>query len=253
MKKIRIEPSETINNSMNPIRLVLASASPRRHELLSLLGVPFTVVATNAEESGESVPAPVLESLPPYPLTNDQHPTLLAWRKTHAVYEQDAADVILGADTIVVLDDIVLGKPRNATHACDMLGLLSGKTHRVYTGLCSCSTLTGQHKNQKPVWKYDLVATHVTFAPLSSDDIAAYVATGECFGKAGAYAAQGRGENLIRSVSGSFTSVVGLPLMATWKMLTEAGVFGLNDPTNAYTNWLGSQGKEPFPCPPTLP
>lgn len=241
------------------IPLVLASASPRRRELLSLLGVPFTVVATNAEEQDDPVPDDVLDALPPCPLPVAQHPTLLAWRKVHAVWHQHhSPQIILGADTTVVLDNSVLNKPYDAAQARDMLAQLSGRQHTVYTGLCVCSAHTKNQDNDQdgqthPIWSYDLVASIVTFALLNDNDIEAYVATGEPLDKAGAYGIQGRGSRLIRQVEGSFTSVVGLPLPATWRLLTNAGLSGLHDPDDAYTTWLARQGKEPLPCPPTLP
>lgn len=105
----------------------------------------------------------------------------------------------------------------------------------------------------QPVWSYDLVASIVSFARLNDNDIDSYVATGEPLDKAGAYGIQGGGSRLISQVEGSFTSVVGLPLPATWTLLTNVGISGLQDPDYAYTTWLASQGKEPLPCPPTLP
>lgn len=253
---------------MSTCRLVLASASPRRRELLRLLGVPFSVVATSAEEESEH-PAPpeLLTALPPCELPPAAHPTLLAWRKVVAAREQATAEVVLGADTVVALAGAPLNKPRNAAHAREMLARLSGQPHTVYTGMCvwaanrcgqqppAPATTPAPRQFPAPAGSYlfDLVSSEVCFAPLSPDDIAAYVASGEPFDKAGAYGIQGEGGKLVRQVVGSFTAVVGLPLPATWRLLTAAGVEGLANPTSAYTHWLQTQGKEPLPCPPTLP
>ena len=121
---------------INTADLVLASASPRRRELLSYFGLPFQSVATDAEEQ-EHAPEDIVALLPTasLPLRIHDHPTLRAWRKAHAVYEQMVAGVIIAADTIVVLDEDVLNKPEDAAHARMMLRRLSGREHIVYTGL----------------------------------------------------------------------------------------------------------------------
>lgn len=241
------------------MRLVLASASPRRHELLTLLGVPFAIVTTDAEESDEPAPATVVSALPACPLPLKEHPTLRAWRKADAVWSQNVADIVLGADTIVVLDGAVLGKPRDSVEAQAMLGRLAGRTHTVYTGLCVYGVRprsvggTNQPPATAPQLQFHLETSDVTIAPLEAAAIAAYVRTGEPLDKAGAYGIQGLGGQLVRQVVGSYTAVVGLPLPATWHMLSAAGITGMEDPTAAYRNWLHHQGKEPLPCPPTLP
>ncbi len=217
------------------------------------------VEPTDAEESNDPVPSEIASRLPACPLPLTQHPTLLAWRKAYAIWVQQGHTgnaVVLAADTIVVLHGQVIGKPRDAAHARAMLAQLSGKKHTVYTGLCvygtppdtshAPSAITGQIQ-------LDLVSSDVTIAPLHADDIARYVATGEPLDKAGAYGIQGLGGQLVRQVVGSYTAVVGLPLPATWCMLHSVGISDLQDPTIAYQNWLHCQGKEPLPCPPTLP
>jgi septum formation protein len=227
-----------------PSPLVLASASPRRRELLAALGASFTAIATDAEEEATAPPAPIAAALPPLPLPAADHPTLLAWRKANAAQAQAPQAVILGADTVVALGAAVLNKPADAAHAQEMLARLSGRIHMVYTGLC---VLRGER-----LW-LDVVAAEVEFHPLSAATIAAYIATGEPFDKAGAYGVQGHGGALVRAVRGSYTAVVGLPLPATHRLLTAAGVAGLHDPAATYQRWLASQGKEPLPCPPSLP
>lgn len=227
-------------------RLILASASPRRRELLGSLDADFTIRATDAEERDDPVAAEVIAALPTCALPLADHPTLRAWRKAREIWQHAMDDVVLGADTVVVLDGTVLNKPRDAEHACEMLMQLAGRTHTVYTGLCVCSS-----QRQLPL--FDLVASHVTIAPLQREAISAYVATGEPLDKAGAYGIQGLGGKLVQQVVGSYTAVVGLPLPAARRLLATAGITSLRDSTDAYYMWLRNQGKEPLPCPPTLP
>jgi septum formation protein len=228
-------------------RLVLASASPRRRELLALLDVPFTIMPTDeAEERDDPIPRHILQHLPACPLALNDHPTVRAWRKAHATSEQAPNDVVLAADTVVVFDKQPLNKPTSPTHARAMLATLAGHMHTVYTGMC---VIAPQRKH--PL--FDLVASKVTMAPLTTDQIAAYVATGEPLDKAGSYAIQGQGGKLVQQLVGSYTGVMGLPLPATWQLLTAAGLEALRDPTNAYHTWLQEHQKEMLPCPPTLP
>jgi septum formation protein len=132
--------------------------------------------------------------------------------------------------------------------------------HTVYTGLCVIAPGGGRPQHLAPTlsdghtccW-LDLVASAVEVAPLSAAEIAAYVATGEPLDKAGAYGIQGLGGRLVRAVRGSYTAVVGLPLTQTHALLRAAGLADLDDPERAYLRWLQQQGKEPLPCPPTLP
>jgi septum formation protein len=237
--------------------LVLASASPRRHELLGLFGVPFRVVATDAEEQ-EHIPTPeIVAALPACAVPLHTHPTLLAWRKADAACAEAPGSVIIGADTIVVLDGDVLGKPRDPGHARAMLRRLSGRTHTVYTGLAVIRPETGDPRTRlaSPVAgrHLDLVTSDVLIDDLTDEEIAAYVATGEPMDKAGAYGIQGLGGRLVRAVHGSYTCVVGLPIAAVHQALAAAGFAGLPDPNDVYLRWLEAQGKEPLPCPPTFP
>lgn len=225
--------------------LTLASASPRRRDLLRYLGVTFRAVATDAEEQDHLPPAEVLDFLPPAELPPRWHPTILAWRKADAARALAHDDVILGADTIVVLDDDVLNKPVSPAEAVNMLHRLAGRSHFVYTGMVlllpTGQTLTALERSE------------VTIAPLRDDVIQAYVATGEPLDKAGAYGIQGLGGRLVEGVTGSYTNVVGLPLSVTAQLLQQAGFTDLVTPTEAYARWLQDQGKEPLPCPPTHP
>lgn len=180
-------------------KLILASASPRRASLLRLLDISFEIAPSNANEDLDTV-------LPPA-----EHVLEIAQRKTRVVAHQFDRALVLGADTVVVLEDAIFGKPDDAKHATDMLARLSGKTHQVYTGLALTDTETGQTLT-------DVATTHVTMRVLSSEDIARYVATGDSMDKAGAYGAQGRASAFIQSISGCFYNVVGLPLACFWSL-----------------------------------
>ncbi len=250
--------------------LVLASASPRRRELLSLLGARYRTIASDAEERDDPVPAAVLAALPPLALPPATHPCLLAWGKASHAADLAPEATVLGADTIVVLGDEVLNKPRDPAHAREMLARLSGRLHTVYTGLCVIGKDEGRRMKDEDladarsvhsssfivhpykVW-FELIASEVEIAPLSAEAIASYVATGEPLDKAGAYGIQGLGGQLVRGVRGSYTAVVGLPLPSACQLLRAAGVGGLSDPKQTYLRWLEQQGKEPLPWPPTLP
>ena len=245
-----------------PAELLLASASPRRRELLGWLGQPFRATANDGEERDHPPPPAVLAALPACPVPLATHPTMLAWRKADVACAESPGSVIIGADTIVVLDGAVLGKPRDISHARTMLRQLSGRTHTVYTGLAVIGQELGvgrwgaempQRPTPNSQLLLDLVASDVVIADLTDAEIEAYVATGEPMDKAGAYGIQGLGGRLVRSVSGSYTCVVGLPLVAIHRLLSAAGYTRLTDPTEAYVRWLDSQGKEPLPCPPTFP
>lgn len=238
-------------DAMDRPRLVLASASPRRHELLAALGAAFRVIATDAEEADLVEPPAVSAGLPGLAVPPRHHPTLLAWRKAHAAAAQAPDAVVLGADTIVVLDGEVLNKPADGAHARAMLRSLAGRTHCVHTGLC---VIVPAGEGERPGRTLlDVATAEVTFRAVDDAEIAAYVATGEPLDKAGAYGVQGLGGTLVRGVRGSYTAVVGFPLVLAHSLLTAAGVVGLADPKATYHRWLHSQGKEPLPCPPTLP
>ncbi len=176
-------------------RLILASTSPRRRELLALLGLPYETIASRFDES---VLSPI--GLPPA-----DYVMRLAQGKAAEVAARLAAPeaVLIGADTTVALDGDVLNKPVDPADAARMLRRLSGRTHEVYTGLC---VIRG-----KAVETAHAV-TAVTFDTLSDDTIAAYVATGEPLDKAGAYGIQGQGLGFIPKIEGDYFNVVGLPL-----------------------------------------
>jgi len=185
--------------------LILASASPRRRELLRLLGLPFEVVPSAFEE-----PAPASHP-DPEALARE-----LALAKARDVARNHPRRWVLGADTVVWLGDRLLGKPADASEAAAMLAALVGRTHRVTTGLALLRRggpeLTAH------------ATTEVTFRPLTPREVAAYVATGEPYDKAGGYGIQGHGALLVEGVRGDYPNVVGLPLVPLLRLLRAAGL-----------------------------
>ncbi|ELY4522913.1 TPA: septum formation inhibitor Maf [Cronobacter turicensis] len=181
--------------------LYLASGSPRRQELLGMLGVTFERLVPGVEEQRAPLEAP------------QDYVTRLARDKARAGVALAARDLpVLGADTIVVLNDDVLEKPRDAAHAAEMLRRLSGQTHEVMTAIALADKQRVRER---------LVMTRVTFRALTAQDIAAYVESGEPMDKAGAYGIQGLGGCFVRRIEGSYHAVVGLPLVETWELLSE--------------------------------
>ena len=184
-------------------RLVLASASPRREALLRQMGIPFEVIASPAEEQ-----------IPPAGADSAQWVEDAAARKARAVAALTADRIVLGADTVVVLDDAILGKPLDVDDARRMLRLLSGATHRVLTGLALL-------RGQKCLVGHEV--TEVTFRALDDQEIERYLSSGEPLDKAGAYGLQGQGAVLVKHITGCYSNVVGLPLGRLWQMLREFG------------------------------
>ena len=182
--------------------LMLASASPRRAELLSQIGVEFIQQPVDLDESALSNEPPKAQVL------------RLAAEKANAAWLQveGTAQVVLASDTMVVLDNQALGKPRNADHARSMLQSLSGRQHEVMTSV-SVRDATRQ--------KTLCVVTQVVFGPLTAAQIDDYWATGEPADKAGAYGIQGIGGQFVKSINGSYSAVVGLPLYETVQLLKE--------------------------------
>ncbi len=186
--------------------LILASQSPRRAELLRNAGIQFRVR-----------PADVVEKMQPNEAA-EAYVQRLAREKATAVYAECAPeDFVLGADTVVVTDE-VLEKPSSESDAAAMLRLLSGREHQVMTGVC----LVGRDGHQR-FEDTQVEITRVRFAPLSEEEIHAYVATGEPMDKAGAYAIQGMASRWISGVSGCYFNVVGLPVARVYRMLHAHG------------------------------
>ena len=209
--------------------LILASGSPRRFELLSALHIPFMVAVSDAEE-GDALPdASLRATLPHVAVTLHDHPTIRAWRKGVHVAQSYPQSCVLAADTIVVIDGQVLNKPVDAQDAYRMLRLLSGHTHQVYTGMALFAP------QQVPI--LHVCVSHVTMQSLSDEQIHAYVATGESLGKAGAYGIQGMAGTLVTAVDGSFTNVVGLPLLDTVHLLAQVHITPGRSAEHAYQQW----------------
>ncbi len=178
-------------NSRSPI--ILASKSPRRKRLLEQAHIEFSVVDSLVDEDLVSAATPQLHAL------------TLAEAKAWAVAQKHPEAWIIGADSIVVIDDMILNKPDSAAHAKQMLNHLSGRTHRVITGYSIMCKARNQRKN-------DTCITHVTFKDLTGGEIDWYLGTPEPWDKAGAYAIQGIAAFMIKSIQGSYTNVVGLPV-----------------------------------------
>lgn len=193
--------------------LVLASASPRRRELLALLGIPFTIDASGADET------------PPAGASPEEVAELLALAKAREVAARHPGAYVLGSDTVVTVDGLILGKPEDAADGVRLLRLLRGRAHRVPTGVALIAP-DGTARS--------LVETAtVTMHPYTDLAIGAYLATDEPYDKAGAYAVQGAGGALVAAVEGCYTTVVGLPLCRVVVLLRDAGFIPPADPTTA--------------------
>ncbi len=184
--------------------LILASASPRRRDLLEQIGLTFTVETADIDETPQLAEQPTM------------YVKRLAEHKAAAVFARHADRdrlIVLGADTTVVCGDRILGKPDDDADAARMLRMLSGRTHRVITGV---ALITG---SAPPLVAAEI--TDVEFSSLTEDEIAAYIATGEQAGKAGAYGIQGRAAKFIPRINGDYFNVMGLPLARVTAMLAE--------------------------------
>ena len=201
-------------------RILLASGSPRRRELLTQAGLDFYVQTADVDETPTATePAAVVEEL--------------SRRKAEAVYRlQEIPDrqetVVVAADTIVAMDGEILGKPKDAEDAVRMLRRLSGRTHQVFTGVTvipmgdARSHRHGEKQGEREGITFS-VGTRVTFYELTEEDIRDYVASGEPMDKAGAYGIQGLGARLVERIEGDYNNVVGFPLAHFLRILTEMG------------------------------
>ena len=184
-------------------RIVLGSASPRRRELLSLIAVPHDVIPADideAEHAGEA-PAAYVERL--------------AREKATAVARAAPDALVIGADTTVVIDGAILGKPADTADAARMLGMLAGRSHAVYTSVAVC------HDGRL---ESDIEVVAVSMRPLGADEIEAYIATGEPMDKAGAYGIQGYGATIVDRIDGDYFAVMGLPLVRLVRLMQRLGV-----------------------------
>lgn len=181
-------------------KIILASASPRRKELMELAGYDFEVICADIVEvvPEEAMPQEVVMSL--------------ALQKAQAVAAEHKEAVVIGSDTVVALDGKILGKPHSEQEACEMLRSLSGRTHKVFTGVAI--VCGGKVKNF-----FD--ETDVEFYSLDDDEIKKYVATGEPTDKAGAYGIQGKGSVLVKRINGDFFSVMGLPIAKLYREMSD--------------------------------
>ncbi len=195
--------------------LVLASASPRRQELLRAAGIAITVQPTNITEIPMEGEAPKACA------------ERLAREKAWAIFKERPSDFVLGADTIVAVDKEIFGKPGDAADAARMLRLLSGRTHQVTTGVClmgpRTAAATEDPKPEGPLGDTRSETTVVTMNQLSDEEIRAYIESGEPMDKAGAYAIQGIASRWIPRIEGDYCNVVGLPVALVYRMLREHG------------------------------
>ena len=198
-----------MNASHNRCRLILASKSPRRSELLKQAGLTFSVIPSDFDEDTVALSNP------------DSDVVTLAESKALDVSRKHPDAWVIGADTIVLIGRKILGKPASAEEAFEMLQRLSGKTHQVLTGYCICC------KKKNRVFS-ETVKTDVDFKRLTDAEINWYIQTGEPFDKAGGYAIQGIGSFLVRSINGSYTNVVGLPVCEVMEHLIREGAVELN-------------------------
>ncbi len=194
---------------MNDVLICLGSASPRRAELLSQLGVPFSVRAVDVDESVQvgELPATYVERL-----------SLEKARAVVKLLDQSVAKFVLAADTAVVVDGEILGKPQDRAHGLAMMAMLSGRSHQVYTGLA----LVAVYEQSRSATKISI--SEVQFRTISKRERELYWATGEPVDKAGGYGIQGYAASFIRHLSGSFSGVMGLPIFETAELMREFGI-----------------------------
>jgi septum formation protein len=185
--------------------IVLASSSPRRQEIIRNLGLEALVIPSRVDEAVEPelAPAQIVEEL--------------ALRKANSVAEEQTDSIVIGSDTIVVLDGNILGKPRDEADAFHMLQRLQGRAHEVYSGIACVDSSNKQYSVRH-------CRTVVHMKPLSEQQIKRYIATGEPMDKAGSYGIQGKGAVFIERLDGDFFSVMGLPVHLLYEMLLEFGI-----------------------------
>ncbi len=203
--------------------LILASASPRRRALLEKLGLQFTIIPSRVKEEAFSHPEPT------------HYVRALAAAKAGEIADLHPSSWVIGADSAVVVDDRVLGKPSSLEDARNMMHRLSGKTHRVYTGI---SVICRQCRHSHT----DAAATEVDFKILSEAEIEWYIRTGEPYDKAGGYGIQGIGSFMVRQIRGSYTNVVGLPVCMLFDHLLAHNVVRLGTGSGQTMHFPGENG-----------
>lgn len=201
---------ESATKSTLTARLVLASSSPRRRELLGSLGLNFEIIKPDVDEEAFN-----LEHLLPADVVK-----FLSRTKAQEVFKYHTDALVIGADTIVVLDGKVFGKPKDAEDAFRMLSALQGSVHEVYSGI---TVFNPNESDEFPPFASDSLCTKVSMRPLTPDEIRAYIATGEPMDKAGAYAIQGYGSTLIEKIDGCYFNVVGMSLYLLERLFEQLG------------------------------
>ncbi|MDU2066162.1 MAG: Maf family protein [Sporomusaceae bacterium] len=196
--------------------IVLASASPRRRELLEQIRMPYVVVVSDVEEDNAQHMAPI--DLAVLQAKQKAQAVMAKWNLTETAHQKDC---IIGADTIVAANGQIYGKPKDASDAMAMLHSLAGKTHDVITGV---AVLFYPGEGEAVTLLADYALTKVTFRAIDSKEIASYVATKEPLDKAGGYAIQGLGALFVEKIEGDYTNVVGLPLSVVAKLLQQTGM-----------------------------
>lgn len=203
------------------MKIILASASPRRRELLQQVGIEFTVIPSDCEEDcRETTPDKLVESLAEQKARNVAEKICQNNLLSHSRdFSTDSLIVILGSDTVVAKDGIILGKPTDEKNAFDMISGLQGRKHQVYSGvaLLLCDKNTGEIKKQR----FFHVMTEVSVFPMTSEEIRQYIATGEPMDKAGAYGIQGYFARYIEGITGDYYNVVGLPVSRVVREIEE--------------------------------
>jgi len=209
-----METQTTVNNPAQQNkpthRLVLASSSPRRRELLGSLGLNFEIIKPDVDEEAFNldhlVPADVVK--------------FLSRTKAQEVFKHNTDALVIGSDTIVVLDGKVFGKPKDEEDAFRMLNALQGSVHEVYSGI---TVFNPDENDEFPPLASDALCTKVTMRPLTPEEIRTYIATGEPMDKAGAYAIQGYGSTLIEKIDGCYFNVVGMSLYLLERLFEQLG------------------------------
>ena len=208
---------------MKPPQLILASTSPRRHELLALLGILFDVLA------------PTCEEIPSSSLSPSEQAKQFALDKARSVSILYPRDFVLGSDTVIEIDGTLLGKPENLQNAESMLRQLRGRCHQVHTAIA----LIHQDSNVSIIF---VETAHVWIKAFNEEQLLGYLDTKESLGKAGAYSIQDKGSKLIEKIEGDYPTIVGLPLWRTAKLLEQQGVVVPNPveeiyQSKPYANW----------------
>ena len=185
------------------MKIILASQSPRRREILELMALPFEVIESHVKE------------IPPEGATPEELVMALAEQKARAVFALHPQDCVIGADTVVDLDGRVLGKPHTPERAREYLRLLQGRSHIVYTGICVLTPSSADVRSAR---------TDVTFRPMSDEEIDWYVGTGDPLDKAGSYGVQGPASLFVDHLEGNYFNIIGMPAPTLYEMLLDAHV-----------------------------